>query len=60
MTGQRPAASPPASHFDATLAALPRPRHRRALGVGCSMGVLTLRQIDCPRGDSIRAVQGLQ
>ena len=27
--------------YDATLAALPRPRHRRALEVGCSLGVLT-------------------
>lgn len=65
MTGQpRPAASLPASYFeaiyerdpdpwrfrtseyerakyDATLAALPRPRYRRALEVGCSIGVLT-------------------
>lgn len=66
MTGreQRPAASLPASYFDAiyerdpdpwrfctsayerakydaTLAALPEPRYRRALEVGCSIGVLT-------------------
>ena len=27
--------------YDATLAALPRPRYRRALEVGCSLGVLT-------------------
>lgn len=27
--------------YDATLAALPRPRYRRALEVGCSIGVLT-------------------
>ncbi len=30
-----------AAKYEATLAALPRPRYRRALEVGCSIGVLT-------------------
>lgn len=80
MTGDepgRPAASLPASYFDAiydrdgdpwrfrtsdyerakydaTLAALPRPRYRRALEVGCSIGVLT-RDL-AGRCDSLLAV----
>jgi trans-aconitate methyltransferase len=29
--------------YDATLAALPRPRYRRGLEIGCSIGVLTAR-----------------
>lgn len=81
MTGQRPAASLPASYFDAiyerdpdpwrfqtsayerakydaTLAALPRPRHRRALEVGCSIGVLT-RDLAL-RCDSLLAVDAAE
>lgn len=82
MTGDpRPAASLPASYFDAiyerdadpwrfqtsayerakydaTLAALPRPRYRRALEVGCSIGVLT-RDLSA-RCDALLAVDAAE
>lgn len=44
--------------YDATLAALPRPRYRRALEVGCSVGVLT-RDL-APRCDTLLAVDAAE
>ena len=43
-----------AAKYDATLAALPRPTYRRALEVGCSIGVLTARLAD--RCDALLSV----
>lgn len=40
--------------YDATLAALPRARYRRALELGCSIGILTARL--APRCDALVAV----
>lgn len=44
--------------YDATLAALPRPRYRRALEVGCSIGVLT-RDLSA-RCDALLAVDAAE
>ena len=44
--------------YDATLAALPRARYRRALEVGCSIGVLT-RDL-APRCDALLAVDAAE
>jgi SAM-dependent methyltransferase len=41
--------------FQATLAALPRPRYRRALEIGCSIGVLTRQLAD--RCDELVALE---
>ncbi len=42
--------------YDATLAALPRPRYRSAFEIGCSIGVLTARLAE--RCDHLLAVDG--
>ena len=44
--------------YDATLAALPRERYRRALDVGCSIGVLTERL--AARCDSLLALEPVE
>jgi SAM-dependent methyltransferase len=44
--------------YDATLAALPRPRYARALEVGCSIGVLT--QDLAPRCDALLALDAAE
>ena len=47
-----------AEKYAATLAALPRPRYRRALEVGCAIGVLTA--LLAPRCDALLALDGAE